>query len=65
MKKFTLKHVLIAYFIGVLTAGTSAAIAAKMVGGNGSLMGWEVTINGKSICDDPYIWSSTHEIECD
>jgi len=33
--------------------------------GTGYLEGWTVSINGKEICDDPYIWDSTHEIECD
>jgi hypothetical protein len=32
---------------------------------NGYLMGWEVTKDGVTICDDPYMWSTLKEIECD
>jgi hypothetical protein len=33
--------------------------------GTGYLTGWTVQINGRDICDDPYVWDATHEIECD
>ncbi|GAB4480965.1 MAG: hypothetical protein OHK0044_29260 [Burkholderiaceae bacterium] len=53
------------FIAGALTALASAALAARIVGGNGWLNGWEVTKDGESICEDPYVWVSTHEIECD
>lgn len=36
-----------------------------MVGSNGWLMGWTVTKDGEEICDSPYVWIGTKEIECD
>ena len=60
MKKF------VAGFIaGLTTALTISAFAAKMVGSNGYLMGWEITKDGEEICSDPYVWTATREIECD
>jgi hypothetical protein len=60
MKKF------VAGFIaGLTTALAISAFAAKMVGGNGYLTGWEITKDGEEICSDPYVWTATREIECD
>ena len=39
--------------------------AAQVVGTNGYLTGWSVTKDGDEVCSDPYIWTSTREIECD
>lgn len=57
------------YFLGFLfgfTVGaTTSLYAAKIVGGNGWLIGWDITIDGDTVCSDPYIWVSIREIECD
>jgi hypothetical protein len=58
------KSLLIGFILGILSATSSAVFAVKVLG-NGYLMGWEVTYKGRTICDDPYIWSGTREIECD
>ena len=60
MKKF-FAGVLFGVLLGVL--GTAAA--AKLLGDDGYLSGWEITQDGETICSDPYVWTSIHEIECD
>ena len=60
MKKF------IAGFIaGLATALVVSAFAARLVGSDGFLTGWDITKDGEEICSDPYVWTSTKEIECD
>lgn len=53
------------FIAGALTALAASALAAQIVGSNGWLNGWEVTKDGETICDDPYVWVGTREIECD
>lgn len=60
MKKF-----IMGFLAGLATAMAISAFAAKMVGSNGFLSGWEITKDGEEICSDPYVWVSTKEIECD
>lgn len=60
MKKF-IAGVLLGLCLGVaLTAS-----AAKLVGDSGFLMGWDVTVDGDTVCSDPYVWPGINEIECD
>lgn len=40
------------------------ATAAQLVGQTGYLNGWDILINGETVCSDPYIWTNTREIEC-
>lgn len=40
--------------------------AARVVGENGYLMGWGIEDqDGNTLCSDPYVWTSTREIECE
>jgi hypothetical protein len=59
------KSLLIGFILGFVTAVSGTVFAAKIVGGNGFLMGWDVTYKGRTICDSPYIWAALREIECD
>lgn len=56
MKKF-----FIGFVIGLLLGGAVPAFAMS----TGYLFGWDVLVNGTTICHDPFIWSATREIECD
>lgn len=52
--------------LGLLLGGATAAWAApRITGGDGYLLGWEVTGEDGEVCSDPYIWTATKEIECD
>jgi len=53
------------FIAGAVTVFAASALAAQIVGGNGYLNGWEITKDGETICDDPYVWVGTREIECD
>jgi len=51
--------------VGLVLGMTVSAWAAQVVGRNGYLLGWEVTLEGDTVCTDPYVWVSLREIECD
>lgn len=54
-------------FILGLTVGSAVAAwaAPSLVGGNGFLWGWTVTVGTRAFCEDPFVWYGTREIECD
>lgn len=57
------------FIIGLTTGlflGASVTSWAAGVFGNGYLMGWTVTTSGGgTVCEDPFIYPGTHEIECE
>jgi hypothetical protein len=52
--------------LGVVLGIAGASLAAEIVGSQGYLLGgWSVTKSGAEVCDTPFIWTGTKEIECD
>jgi len=51
--------------LGLIVGASTSSVAAQLVGNNGYLMGWDVQVNGETVCSDPFIWTGTKEIECD
>ena len=60
-----MKKYLIGFICGMVFGVTGSVFAAKIVGGNGYLMGWDVSVGGEQVCRDPFIWPTLREIECD
>jgi hypothetical protein len=51
------------FILGVVV-GLSLGMAVSVFA-DGFLIGWTVTLGGNTICEDPYMWNSIREIECD
>ena len=49
----------------VKLVNSNHANVAKIVGDNGYLMGFEIQVDGETICHDPYVWIGIKQIECD
>lgn len=60
-----LRSLVSGFVLGFLFGAASVAVAARLVGDNGYLFGWTVTVEGREVCHDPYVWVDTREIECD
>lgn len=51
--------------VGLAMGTATTAFAAKMVGDSGYLFGYEVKVDGETVCSDPWIWTGgINEIEC-
>lgn len=51
--------------LGLAIGTATSAVAAKMVGDSGYLFGYDVKVEGETICSDPWVWrSGINEIEC-
>jgi len=51
--------------LGLLFGAAAPLAVQQIVGGTGYLFGWSVSIDGNTVCYDPYIWEGAQEIECD
>jgi hypothetical protein len=60
-----MRNFIVGIAVGLAFGVMGTAAAAELVGNAGYLMYWEVTSDGKLICDDPYIWPASKEIACD
>lgn len=60
-----MKNFIAGLIMGLIIGLTGISSAQKLIGGNGFLMGWDVTYNGETICSSPFIWEALKEIECD
>jgi len=54
-----MKRLVLGIIIGLILGSVTSVIA------DGFAFNWTVTKNGRVICEDPWIWKSTKEIECD
>lgn len=58
------------YLIGLTTglalaSGAAYAGGIGIYGGPGYMNGWDIVIEGDTVCHDPYVWPATREIECE
>jgi hypothetical protein len=60
-----MRKYIVGFAVGVALGAAVPASAAVIVGSMGYLWGWTVTVNGNEVCEDPYIWPTLREIECD
>lgn len=60
-----MKNFIIGLIVGLLFTSVALTAAAVKVSGNDDyLKGWEVVVNGKKACVDPYVRVTSKEIEC-
>lgn len=52
--------------LGAAGSASALAMAPELIGGTGYLFKWDVTdSDGDIICNAPFVWAATHEIQCD
>ncbi len=51
--------------LGLTIGAAVTAEAIEIIGDNEYLVGWDVLIGGNVVCQDPFMWTGTQEIECD
>ena len=59
-----MRKYLIGFAVGIAVSAASAATAAQIVGNSSYMMGWEVTVNGETVCTSPWAWVQTKQIDC-
>lgn len=59
------KRFIIGFILGSITSLSIGCFAVSYFGGSGYMFNWEVTKDGYTVCEDPYIWGNSQEIECD
>ncbi len=60
-----MQRVLLGFALGMVFGVTATAWAAGIFGDDSYLLGWTVTKDGETVCESPYVWTGTHELECD
>ncbi len=60
-----MKRFLAGIVLGFLLGTIAHAVAAIIAGDDGHLRGWTVVKEGEEICESPFVWNGTREIECD
>lgn len=60
-----MRTLLVGVVIGVFFGATGTALAARVVGDQGFLLGWDVKVGSEVVCRDPYVWPTLQEIDCD
>jgi hypothetical protein len=51
--------------LGVILGVSASAVAARVVGDNGTLTGWSVVIQGEEAFSDPEVDMASMEISCE
>jgi len=59
-----MKQFIFGVVLGLTLGLLGTAVAARVVGFDGYLPGWAVTIQGDTLCTNPYVWNVTRHIEC-
>lgn len=59
-----MKQFIFGVVLGLTLGLLATSGAARVIGLDGYLRGWDVTIQGDTLCTNPYVWNVTRHIEC-
>ena len=59
-----MRQLVIGIAIGIVIGASASAVAAGIFG-TGYLEGWTVSKDGEEVCDSPFVYPGSKEIECD